>query len=48
MHLESCLNTQQMTIHNLYIFDRDGQLLHYTEWNRKKQSGVPKEEASCQ
>ncbi|KAG4070319.1 hypothetical protein HA402_009398 [Bradysia odoriphaga] len=33
-----------MTIHNLYIFDKYGTLLHYGEWNRIKQSGITKEE----
>ncbi|KAG8296944.1 Trafficking protein particle complex subunit 1, partial [Homalodisca vitripennis] len=33
-----------MTIHNLYIFNRNGILLYYCEWNRLKQSGITKEE----
>ncbi|KAJ1529554.1 hypothetical protein ONE63_006326 [Megalurothrips usitatus] len=33
-----------MTIHNFYMFDRYGQLLFYTEWNRLRQSGITREE----
>uniref|UniRef100_UPI0039BF33C2 trafficking protein particle complex subunit 1 isoform 4 n=1 Tax=Mus musculus TaxID=10090 RepID=UPI0039BF33C2 len=33
-----------MTVHNLYLFDRNGVCLHYSEWHRKKQAGIPKEE----
>ena len=30
----------RMTIHNLYMFDRQGSLMYYGEWNRKRQSGM--------
>ena len=36
----------QMTVHNLYLFDRNGVCLHYSEWHRKKQAGIPKEEVT--
>ncbi|XP_033040596.1 trafficking protein particle complex subunit 1 isoform X1 [Trachypithecus francoisi] len=35
-----------MTVHNLYLFDRNGVCLHYSEWHRKKQAGIPKEEVT--
>uniref|UniRef100_A0A8C4YFH2 Trafficking protein particle complex subunit n=1 Tax=Gopherus evgoodei TaxID=1825980 RepID=A0A8C4YFH2_9SAUR len=33
-----------MTVHNLYLFDRNGICLHYGEWHRKKQAGISMEE----
>ena len=33
-----------MTIFNLYMFDRQGVLIYYGEWNRKRQSGMTIEE----
>ena len=33
-----------MTIYTLYIFDRSGTCRHYSEWNRKNQSGLSIEE----
>ncbi|XP_014203879.1 trafficking protein particle complex subunit 1 [Copidosoma floridanum] len=33
-----------MTIHNLYVFSKNGTLLFYEEWNRLNKSGMTKEE----
>lgn len=33
-----------MTIHNLYIFSKNGTLLYYAEWNRLNKSGITKGE----
>ncbi|KAL3278642.1 hypothetical protein HHI36_016181 [Cryptolaemus montrouzieri] len=33
-----------MTVHDIYIFNKSGNLLYYHEWNRLKQTGMTREE----
>ncbi|GFQ64564.1 trafficking protein particle complex subunit 1 [Trichonephila clavata] len=34
----------RMTIYNLYVFNSAGSCIYYTEWHRKKQAGMSREE----